>query len=107
MLWKDKLEAKIIVNEGNILLIHFHNSKDQVSWFLMNIYAPNSKNGRKVFWSRLCELFANLKDPKGIIMGDFNTPLRVTKKLGGHPPNLESTQDLANMINDLALVDVE
>ena len=73
----------------------------------MNIYALNSKNGRKLFWNRVCNLMANLKDPKCIIMGDFNTPLMVSEKLGGLPSNLERRKHLANMINDLVLMDVE
>lgn len=46
-------------------------------------------------------------EPKGIILGDFNNPLLATKKLGGLPPDLESRQHLADMIRDLALLDVE
>lgn len=44
---------------------------------------------------------------KGIIMGYFNTPLLATEKFGGLPPDLESCQHLANLIKDLALLDVE
>ena len=40
-------------------------------------------------------------------MRDFNTPLLETKKLGGLPPDVESRQHLANLIRDLALVDVD
>lgn len=40
-------------------------------------------------------------------MGDFNTPLLVFDKLGGLPPNVESRQHLADLIRDLALLDVD
>ena len=74
VLWKDNLEVDIIVNEGNILFIYFKNVKAQLSYFLMNIYAPNSKNGRKVFWGRLCNLFSNLKGSQGYYHGRFQHP---------------------------------
>ena len=48
-----------------------------------------------------------MKDHKGIIMGDFNTPLRATTKSGGLPLDLDSRQHLVDMINDLALMDVD
>ena len=40
---------------------------------------------------------------KGIIMGDFNTPLSNDEKLGGMALDLDSKLDLSNFINILAL----
>ena len=40
-------------------------------------------------------------------MGDFNTPLLASDKLGGFPPDVKSRQHLAGMIRDLALLDVD
>ena len=80
---KDSFEASILFNEGNIFLISFFNPKDQERWFLMNLYAPNTKISGKCFWSKIQDLVINLGGTKGIIMGDFNTPLLASDKLGG------------------------
>ena len=74
-IWKEAFKANIIFDKGNILLINFFNSKTHDRWFIINIYAPNTKNGRRLFWNKICNLMTKLGDPKGIIMGDFNTPL--------------------------------
>ena len=47
----------------------------------------------------------NLK--KGIIMGDFNTPLVDEEKKGGLTPDWESKQDLSSFINGLAFLDLD
>ena len=44
---------------------------------------------------------------KGIIMGDFNTPLSDDEKIGGMASNLDSKLDLSNFINRLAFLDME
>ena len=89
-IWKNSLEASILFNEGNILLISFFNPKDQARWFLMNLYAPNTKNRRRFFWTKILDLVINLGGTKGIIMEDFNTPLLSSDKLARLPPNVES-----------------
>lgn len=106
-IWKESLEANIIFDEGNILLINFFNPKDQVRWFLLNLYAPNTKNSKRIFWTKFFDLVAQLGDTKGIFMRDFNISLLASEKLGGLPPDVESRQYLADLIRDLALLDVD
>lgn len=89
VIWKHNLKLDIIFNEANIFLIQFKNLKDQKRWFIMNIYAPNTKNGRRLYWNKMCNLMAKFGDPKGIIMGYFNTHLMATMKLGRLPLDLE------------------
>ena len=48
-IWKESLETSIIFDEGNIFLMNFFNPKDQMRWFLLNLYVPNTKNSRRIF----------------------------------------------------------
>ena len=50
-IWKESLEANIIFNEGNIFLMNFFNPKDHVRLFLLNLYAPNTRNSRRILWT--------------------------------------------------------
>ena len=83
-LFKTKsFRVELVFNEGNILfckVFHFHTNE---FWFLLNIYAPNNKRDRKSYWARAEGSVQNKNMKKGIIMGDFNTPLMDKEKKGG------------------------
>lgn len=102
-----KFQVNAVFNEGNILLYKVVHLLSNKTWFLLNIYAPNNKRGRREYWTRVEEKVRNLDVKKGIILGDFNTPLVDGEKMGGLPPDLESKQDLANFINNLTLLDLD
>ena len=89
-LFKTKLfRVETIINEGNILfnkVFHFH-SNDH--WFLLNLYAPNNKREKKSYWSRAEGMIQNNNLKKGIILGDFNTPLLDKEKKVSLPQDWE------------------
>ena len=85
-------------------MFHLH-SNDY--WFLLNVYAPNSKRERKNCWIKFCDMVQNRNLNKGIIIGDFNTLLTDEEKLGGLALDWDSKLDLSNLINSLALLDVD
>lgn len=76
-----RIEA--IFNEGNVLLCHVHHIHSKENWFLLNLYAPNNKRGRQNYWTKVGNLVQSSNLKKGIIMGDFNTPLMDGEKIGG------------------------
>lgn len=99
--------VEIVFNEGNILFCKaFHIHSNEI-WFLLNVYAPNNKRDRKSYWSRVEGLVKNSNMKKGIIMGDFNTPLLDKEKKGGMPQDWDSKLDLSNFINGLAFLDLD
>ena len=69
-----------IYNEGNALLCNVFHIHSRDSWFLLNVYAPNSKRERRDFWDKILCLIQSSNLKKGIIMGDFNTPLSDEEK---------------------------
>ena len=107
-LYKTNLfRVETIINEGNILLCSVFHIQSKDFWFLLNLYAPNNKRDRKSFWSRAEDLVQKSNMKKGIIMGDFNTPLQDKEKKGGMPQDWESKHDLSVFINGLALLDLD
>lgn len=77
-------------DEDNILFYRFHHLHSNDSWFLLNIYAPNNKRERKNYWSKVGNRVHASDLKKGIILGDFNTPLVDKEKMGGLPLDWES-----------------
>ncbi len=98
---------KYSYNEGNILLCKVFHIPSNDSRFLLNLYAPNNKRERNNYWTRAQSLVQSRNLKKGIIMGDFNTPLLDEEKKGGLPPDWESKNDLSNFINGLAFLDMD
>jgi hypothetical protein len=74
---------------------------------MLNIYAPNTRRERSNYWRKVILTIQGCNVKKGIIMGDFNTPLTDQEKFGGLALDLESKQDLANFINQLSFLDVD
>ena len=85
-----QFKVNIIYNDGNILLSRVLHNFSKECWFMMNIYAPNNKRERKSYWHKVEEMVQKLDIKKGIIMGDFNSPLVDEEKLGGVAPDWES-----------------
>ena len=83
---------------------HIHNDD---SWFILNLYTPNSKRERKDFWAKISMVVSIKNINKGIIMGDFNSPLIDDDKCGGLASDQESKLDLSNFIHNLDLMDVD
>lgn len=44
------IQGELISQNRNMMNVRFSNSKDGFTWVLTNVYAPNSKSGRKALW---------------------------------------------------------
>ena len=78
--WKDKF----------IIITDFHSSIQ--CWGSINSYASNSRLGRKETYDKLARITKTMKDRKLMCMGDFNTPLYDSEKLGGNRDCSKSLQ---------------
>ena len=61
---------------------------------------------RKAFWAKILEVISINNNKKGIIIGDFNSPLTDDDRCGGLALDQESKLDLSNFIHSLAFMDV-
>ena len=93
--WKDR----------NFIITDFQTSIQH--WGLINIYASNSKVGRKETYDKMVRILETMKDKQLMCMGDFNTPLYHSKKLGGNKDCPESLQDLNDFMSRMDFIDVE
>ena len=93
--WKDR----------NFIITNFQTRIE--CWGLINIYASNRKVGRKETYDKLVRILETMKDKQLMCMGDFNTPLYHSEKLGGNRDYLESLQDLNDFMSRMDFIDVE
>lgn len=103
----NSIEGEVISQDNNMTSIRFHHLKDNTSWVLTNIYAPNTKNERKKFWLKIDQAISLFEKESWIVLGDFNTHLKEDEKIGGSQPNLDNSLDLMNFITRQALIDID
>ena len=96
-----------IYNADNALLCEVSHIHSNDSWFILNLYAPNSKRERKSFWDKMHVVIINNNVYKGIIMGEFNSPLSNSDKRGGLALDQDNKLDLSIFIHNLAFMDMD
>ena len=65
------IAGELISQNKNMMNIRFTNSKDGTTWVLTNVYAPNSKWGRKALWKNITNQRNIFLEENWIIMGEF------------------------------------
>lgn len=98
------IQGDLISQNINMMIVRFTNSKDGFIWVLTNVYAPNSKWGRKALWEEISNQRKLFDNENWIVMGDFNTPLKEAKKWGGIQTNLDNRLDLMDFMLTLSQV---
>lgn len=96
---------KSISNTSNWKLfkvIHF-----DLSFLLVNVYAPNSTIGKKVLWEVLDLIFEQLGVEKVVLVGYFNAILSLNEKKGGIIPPQKMMENFNIFVQKNALIDVQ
>ncbi len=106
--WNNKwIQGDLIYHSRNMMNVRLVNTKDNFSWVLTNVYAPNTKWGRKALWEEISfQRKFHAKD-KWLVIGDFNTPLKDSEKWGGNQTNLDNRLDLMHFIDSHMLHGIE
>ncbi|XP_071713394.1 uncharacterized protein [Rutidosis leptorrhynchoides] len=96
--------SKRVISFANVLIVEgsFHDAPDPC--FLINIYAPQSKSGKKRIWDFLHNFIA-LHQGNFILFGDFNA-VRYPHERYGSRFSASVAADLNNFIVDSGLIDV-
>ena len=72
--WNNKwIQGELLYQSINMMNVHFVNTKDNFSWVLTNVYAPNSKWGRKALWEEISNQRKLFAKENWMVMGHFNT----------------------------------
>ena len=108
MMWKSKYYLGTILNASKHLMVVKITSIDHNKvWYIVNVYAPNTKNPRKKVWDTLSHIKSMDYSGRWIIMGDFNVPLYDHEKKGGNVSQLDGRLDLMDFINKEGLLDMD
>lgn len=87
--------------------IRFRNTKDNFCWICTNVYAHNTKWGRKALWSEISNQRKSFENENWMVIGDFNTPLKDNEKWGGSQTQLDNRIDLMEFIDKHILYDID
>ena len=98
-------EPKIILSDERIIALDI--SIEDVTYYIVNVYAPNKSNEKTIFFKYL-RTFLNALDPdtKTIICGDFNTVLdNKLDIISGLPHNKKDIDNFNLILNKYDLID--
>ena len=93
-----------LIYSSNFYLITEHRVGDKM-WNIVNVYAPNTRNDRHSLWEELSIFLFQNKN--AFCIGDFNSPLYPSEKIGGMIDCNDNMKDLADFINNNSLLDME
>ena len=100
------------LNDGNVSLTYSSKfyliSKHRIGdkkWNIVNVYAPNTRNGRHSLWEELSIFLSQNKN--AFCVGNFNSPLYPLEKIGGMIDFNDSMKHLVDFINNKDLMDME
>jgi len=94
-----------VASSKHLLVTNF--SSPSFKWYLINIYAPNTRAQRQSLWTDLSSTLTKFPRSRWMLAGDFNTPLYPSEKYGGNIDYFDSMFDFAEFINAWGLLDVE
>ena len=86
-----------LIYSSKFYLITKHRIGDN-KWNTVNIYAPNTRYGRHSLWEQMPIFLSQNKNT--FCMGDFNSPLYPSQKIGGMIDFNDSMKNLADFINN-------
>ena len=101
----NSMKGTKVWKEFFIIITNFQSSIQ--CWGLINIYASNSRLERKETYDKWVIIIETIKDEHLMCMGDFDSPLYHSEKLGGNRECLESLQHLNDFMSRLDFMDVE
>lgn len=77
------------------------------SWFLINVFAPNTSQGHLTLWNGISLLIQNDSNAQWMVVGDFNSPHLPSEKFGAILDYSDIMMDWANFISRNGLLDVD
>lgn len=103
--WRLGVAFDRVLVQRNIISILVRDDPSTQVWNLSFIHCPADWSLKDDFWLALSDLGASSVDP-WVVMGDFNTVLHCSEKIGGLPVASSSCNGLYNLILDFSLVDL-
>ena len=101
------VEKIYAITEGRVIIVKVIIKLK--TYFVVNIYAPNNINERKVFFINLLSTMKklNIGQMQSIVIGgDFNTPLENQDKTGASPLNPDVISSINDLYNYFNLIDI-
>ncbi|OIT34460.1 hypothetical protein A4A49_66105, partial [Nicotiana attenuata] len=77
----------------------------KLQFMLSRVYAHNTREERKELWETLVQLSSNCQKP-WLILGDFNSVLKMEDRMGGNPVAWSEVVDFQNCVDTCGLIEL-
>lgn len=104
--WNSNISLTVTLQKNftiNALISPDHSTTDV--WQLSTIYCPSNPVGKPHFWELLSTI-ASAFDGPWLMIGDFNSIISQTEKIGGIPFASSSNHNFQNDLNGIGMIDL-
>ena len=105
LFWRPGVDLECFVTNKNNISAWCFSDPLHSPWIMSCIYEPPDRKDRLAFWASF-ESFGSLFEAPWLCIGDFNSVLDQTEKLGGHPVSSTSNCPFRNFINLFGMIDL-
>lgn len=103
--WTDNISLSISLLSPSFIHALINHDPNSPDWYFTGIHCPCNPSKKARFWNCINDLHVSSPSP-WLIMGDFNSIISQTEKVGGLPFASSSSHDLASELNNLGLIDL-
>ncbi|KAF4359067.1 hypothetical protein G4B88_020611 [Cannabis sativa] len=104
--WRGGWNINILFMDGNRIIAKVGADRNGVAWVGAFVYAPPRRDVRDAFWGDFSSQMNDVRDP-WMLIGDLNSVLLQSDKVGGNPVTCSEGRGLRNFIFDTGAVNVE
>ena len=103
--WDDRIfVAQEIIKRFRFMVLIGELSQMKIQVVIVNVYAPNDDEGKRLLWGELRRMMATFQGP-WLLGGDFNAILNIDEHTGRHY-NVRAMHDFQSFVNLSGLIEV-
>ncbi|XP_057444772.1 uncharacterized protein LOC130737018 [Lotus japonicus] len=97
--------VEVLYSHRQLVHLRIKPNNGQPHFLVTFVYGSPNVSLRDFLWRELRQLASHITEP-WVVMGDFNTYLHASDKVGGGPPNMLSMSKFRNCIEECSLSDL-
>ena len=97
MMWNPERDVGVDISINTHFFVTSFTTPTSI-WIVFNFYDPNTQNGRLSTWDEATNVADSMREGNILCMGEFNTPLYPSEKMGGLEDFSDSMKDLEDFL---------
>jgi hypothetical protein len=103
--WRLGVHLKCFCANKNHISAWCYSDPPHSPWIISCVYGPPARSDKQAFWDWFTSIGTTFDAP-WLCIGDFNSVLSQSDKLGGRPVNNSSTRYFRSSVDQLGMIDL-